>query len=339
MNHCREAPLRRSLGSPPLQAMIRIDLLSILLAVALGIAAIALAPPVRADECGGGCIQIEDIGNPEYLHFYISDRENKCTHYTHWNILLQGQQSELAIGGSKGNCRTKRLYIAAKPGSSHEVTFQRCRREGVLGSICGPWQTVTLVKPNPEFAGFCTRYADDAVEHAKRNKQLRCGLESDNPARWTTNRESHLNWCLAQEGVYAEPTTEGSYRVAGLKECAAKQEAMKEKGQVLSSGPKVGDILKETKPPAAPPVQPPAPPAQQSGGGQTATVIADVDVYKAAGGAGKSLGVLRSNNKTTKVSLVAPCQDNWCHVEGAPVPTGEGWVYSGTFPDFQSLQF
>lgn len=77
---------------------------------------------------------------------------------------------------------------------------------------------------------------------------------------------------------------------------------------------------------------------QKPVGRPTATVIADVDVYKQAGGEGK-LGVLNSNNNTTKVSLVEPCQDNWCHVKGDAVPTGEGWVYSGTPPDFQSLQF
>lgn len=80
-------------------------------------------------------------------------------------------------------------------------------------------------------------------------------------------------------------------------------------------------------------------PAQTPQTGTTATVIADVDVYQTAGGGGNAIGVLRSNNKTTKVSVVAPCQDNWCHVKGAPVPTGEGFVYSGTPPDFQSLQF
>lgn len=94
---------------------------------------------------------------------------------------------------------------------------------------------------------------------------------------------------------------------------------------VINNG--VGEILA--------PAPAPSPPAAS----KTATVIADVDVYKAAGGAGEAIGVLYSNNKRTKVSLVAPCQDNWCHVEGDPVPTGEGWVYSGTPPDFQSLQF
>lgn len=91
----------------------------------------------------------------------------------------------------------------------------------------------------------------------------------------------------------------------------------------------VGEIVKQT-------TTPPSPPAPMGG---TTTVIADVDVYKAPGGLGKPIGVLRSNNQTTKVSLVAPCQDSWCHVKGDPVPTGEGWVYSGTPPDFQSLQF
>jgi hypothetical protein len=91
----------------------------------------------------------------------------------------------------------------------------------------------------------------------------------------------------------------------------------------LTPGVSVGDIAKATK----------------AGGSKTATVIADVDVYKAAGGAGTPIGVLLSNNKTTKVTLVEPCQDNWCHVKGNPVPSGEGWVYSGTPPDFQSLAF
>jgi hypothetical protein len=101
-----------------------------------------------------------------------------------------------------------------------------------------------------------------------------------------------------------------------------------EKAGVLEKpGTGIGEILKQTSPNPTPPAA------------KTATVIADVDVYKAPGGAGKSLGVLRSNNKTTKVSLVEPCQNNWCHVKGNPVPTGEGYVYSGTPPDFQSLEF
>ena len=97
-----------------------------------------------------------------------------------------------------------------------------------------------------------------------------------------------------------------------------------------NNGPGVGAIL-------APSLgQSPTSPA---GFSKTAIVIADVDVYRAPGGAGEPIGVLRSDNMGTKVSIVTPCQDNWCHVKGDPVPTGEGWVYSGTPPDFQSLQF
>jgi len=106
-----------------------------------------------------------------------------------------------------------------------------------------------------------------------------------------------------------------------------------------------GQILKGKHGQFLPPAQPPA----GGGGGEfpttppqgtMATVIADVDVYKLPGGQDKDkIGILYSNNKTTKVSLIPPCENNWCHVKGAPVPTGEGFVYSGTPPDFQSLQF
>jgi hypothetical protein len=96
--------------------------------------------------------------------------------------------------------------------------------------------------------------------------------------------------------------------------------------------PDLGDRpLGKRKKPETQPGNPPA--------GAMATVIADVEVYDAPGGNGNSIGVLRSNNKTTKVSLLEPCQDSWCHVKGDAVPTGEGYVYSGTPPDFQSLDF
>jgi hypothetical protein len=138
-----------------------------------------------------------------------------------------------------------------------------------------------------------------------------------------------LDWCLGFAGAYAGPTQEGSYRVVGLKDCADKLKS--QQTGIITKGKfdKLGDVV--NKPEASEP-----PPA--SGGGTTATVIEDVDVYKQTGGQGK-IGVLRSNNKTTKVSLVEPCKDNWCHVKGARVPSGEGWVYSGTPPDFKSLQF
>jgi len=66
----------------------------------------------------------------------------------------------------------------------------------------------------------------------------------------------------------------------------------------------------------------------------TATVLLDVDVYDVPGGVGKVIGMLA---KDLVVTLVEPCADNWCHVEGEGVPGGIGFVYSG--PDYQSLAF
>jgi uncharacterized protein YkwD len=73
-------------------------------------------------------------------------------------------------------------------------------------------------------------------------------------------------------------------------------------------------------------------------GGITASVIADVDVYPAAGGEGKKLGILR---KGSTVSLLSPCKDYWCNVAGNAVPKGKGWVYSNPDDphDFQSLKY
>ena len=76
----------------------------------------------------------------------------------------------------------------------------------------------------------------------------------------------------------------------------------------------------------------PATPAQP--GQQTATVIRDVEVYDAPNGTGNKIGGLKAPNK---VQLAAACQNNWCHVLGAAVPKGNGWVYDG--PDYDLLQF
>jgi hypothetical protein len=78
--------------------------------------------------------------------------------------------------------------------------------------------------------------------------------------------------------------------------------------------------------PAAPapspkPQQPTAPAVK------TATVTSDVDVYPAPNNDGDqvALGILRANSK---VELVAGCIVNdWCHVKGAAVPTGQGFVW------------
>lgn len=93
---------------------------------------------------------------------------------------------------------------------------------------------------------------------------------------------------------------------------------------------------------AAAPAPAPAPATTDTSGttgmsdteSMTATVLLDVDVYDVPGGVGKVTGMLE---KDLVVTLVEPCEDNWCHVEGEGVPGGTGFVYSG--PDYLSLQF
>jgi hypothetical protein len=54
-----------------------------------------------------------------------------------------------------------------------------------------------------------------------------------------------------------------------------------------------------------------------------AAVADDVDVYDAPGGAGNVIGMLA---KGSRVGLLEPCRDGWCHVK-AEVPGGQGWVW------------
>jgi hypothetical protein len=202
---------------------------------------------------------------------------------------------------------------------------------GDYGEVCVTGSKALCCKEEfPEFIAWCSRYADDAVEHAKKNLELICGLHKENAALWTDNRDAHLNECLSHDGAYAEPTKKALSRVAALKKCTA----------VIQGPGKSGDIIKATPPPVGDAGTGPAPtsPAQPPAGGQTATVIADVDVYQLVGGGGEQLGILYSNNSTTKVSLVEPCQNNWFHVKGDAVPKGQGWVYSGKGgDDYKSL--
>lgn len=72
----------------------------------------------------------------------------------------------------------------------------------------------------------------------------------------------------------------------------------------------------------------PTQPAQK-----TAEVVQSIDVYDAPGGDGNQTGALEPG---TTVNLVG-CEDNWCHIGGAQVPNGDGYVYNG--PDYRSLRF
>jgi hypothetical protein len=86
--------------------------------------------------------------------------------------------------------------------------------------------------------------------------------------------------------------------------------------------------------PAPEPAPAPAPAPPPGGGGKAAEVKKDVDVFDAPGGNGNQIGVL---NAPGTVTLLGDCVDNWCHVQGPAVPTGQGWVYSG--PDYRSLKY
>jgi hypothetical protein len=164
----------------------------------------------------------------------------------------------------------------------------------------------------------------------------------DGEARDRLNPESTARWSQRPYGDY--PTIEPAAKCLDV--ATAPAAPAPDTRPVRKLGKRLpGTSTTSTLPQPASPAQPPA-----GGGGREfpttppqvtmATVIADVDVYKQPGGQDKDkIGILYSNNKTTKVSLIPPCENNWCHVKGAPVPTGEGFVYSGTPPDFQSLQF
>jgi hypothetical protein len=173
----------------------------------------------------------------------------------------------------------------------------------------------------PEFVAWCSRYADDAVEQARKNQELNCGLQKDNAARWTSDRDAHFNWCIGLDGAYAEPTKEGLSRVAGLKNCTA----------VIKGPGKIGDIIKQPAPEPAP--TPPPAPAEKP-----VTVDLNVDVYDIAGGEDAGAKVIGELAKGTQgVFLAEPCRDDhWCHLKGN-VPTGMGWVWSG--PGYESLKF
>ena len=166
------------------------------------------------------------------------------------------------------------------PGTTYDKTNQSSSSWKTVShnQVWGNTPATCLAEAAP-FVDFCNRYANDAVAQAKKNLEMKCGLEKVNPTRWTTNRDDHFNWCMSWEGPNSEPASEGSYRVVGLKQCADTQAAMKEKAN-LTPGPKVSDILEETKPSATPAPTPPA-----GSGAEYATAITPATIYVEPGGA------------------------------------------------------
>jgi hypothetical protein len=70
---------------------------------------------------------------------------------------------------------------------------------------------------------FCQKYVDEAVAAAKQNETLGCGYSG---ARWDTDPNGHLAWCLALRGDQSAPNTETAARTTGLAACHAAKGAI-----------------------------------------------------------------------------------------------------------------
>ena len=142
----------------------------------------------------------------------------------------------------------------------------------------------------PPNPDFCNWYASEAVARAAQG--AKCGFTG---ARWDPNKQHHFDWCIQQKSQQ-QGWSEHNARVGQLADCAKKE---------AGNAP---------------------PKANQSMGPPTPTVPQDVDVYAQPGGEGKPIGILKGGSK---VLLTDKRPDQWCHVAGDPVPTGQGWVWCG----------
>ncbi|WP_123029627.1 SH3 domain-containing protein [Mycolicibacterium stellerae] len=73
-----------------------------------------------------------------------------------------------------------------------------------------------------------------------------------------------------------------------------------------------------------PPPQEQTPPKPLAPAQPKATVKSDVDVYSQPGGEGSPVGILRQDEV---VDFWGCIEEQWCHVTGAAVPNGDGWVW------------
>lgn len=267
-----------------------------LLLPALFVAAAALFPHpslANPEACQNGvCATSTDAKKPDGSHAVHVKLRNIDTFGEFFQVIAPGApQFEVKLNGS--------FDFLVGPNQAPSYQVQVCWG-GALGHRCNAWAAFTHVLAPDPGAAFCQSYADDAVAQATKNLQMNCGFGGP---RWSTNRADHLSWCLALNGEAAPAATEGSYRIVGLKDCAAK--VVPPKKIIKSLGKKK--------------------PAQQ-----TATVQSDVDVYDAPGGNGNVTGALTAGDTVT---LAAACaKDDWCHVVGAAVPNGDGWVWGSVRP-------
>jgi hypothetical protein len=152
----------------------------------------------------------------------------------------------------------------------------------------------------------CVEYAREAVSQVARSQEMQCGF--DGP-RWDSSFELHYDWCMSLDGEATPRAVEGIERVKGLKECQAIAD------RDILTRPDAGDIFEAPGDATPPPANP-----------STAYVFEDVDTYVAPTGDDEDyLGILRAGNT---VNLVGPCKkEDWCHVQGAAVPTHDGFVW------------
>lgn len=173
---------------------------------------------------------------------------------------------------------------------------QACMKNSYHASICDGWSTFTTELPKAQPAlstpdrQFCNWYASEAV--ARAGQGAKCGLTG---ARWNPNTAAHFRWCMGQK-AQQQAWGEHNARLAGLADCTRKEVD------------------------AAPPVQ------LQSAGAPMVTVKQDVDVYKEPGGAGQSIGILKSGSRP---QMYETRPDQWCRLAGKDVPGGGGWVWCG----------
>jgi hypothetical protein len=198
-----------------------------------------------------------------------------------------------------------------------------------------------LIFAPPEIAQQCTPFYQQCMANA--------AADAD-PAKQAAQRkaledqikyERTVTGKTAGECVQSNAMCEGRLRawlglVAAAPEIAQQcapfyQQCMANAAVAAASPPPADDGGAGPAPDEAPQVviNPPA-----DGGGTTARVAKPVDVYDSPGGGGNVIGSLNAGGTVT---LVEPCDDSWCHVSGAKVPGGDGFVYSG--PDYMSLEF
>ena len=209
-----------------------------------------------------------------------------------YHVLFPGQPQR-EVNCTHGG--TDEFDFAAPADWNGQFQVQACIKHVYRSDQCDTWEVfktdlpTTAVLTSPN-PDFCNWYASEAVARAAQG--AKCGFTG---ARWDPDKQHHFDWCMQQKSQQ-EGWSEHNARLGDLADCAKKEAAN------------------------APPK------ANQGMGPPTPTVPQDVDVYAQPGGKGKSIGTLKGGSR---IMLTDQRPDQWCHVAGDPVPTGQGWVWCG----------